>query len=57
MGPPVIGGIVGGLVGDRMGEHGAEALGINEAASNVGDRLAKVVGKRNADKIGEITLT
>ena len=57
MGPPIIGGIVGGLVGDRMGEHGAEALGINEAASNVGDRLAKVVGKRNADKIGEITLT
>ncbi len=40
-----------------MGEKSATKFGINEAAENLSDDLAKVVGRRNVDKMGEITLT
>ena len=57
VGPPVIGGMVGNVVGEKMGEKYANKLGLDEAAGRVRDDLAKVAGKSNVDKLGEITLT
>ena len=57
VGPPVIGGIIGTVVGEKVGEKAAGKFGLAETAGNVSDDLAKVVGKRNVDKMGEITLT
>ena len=57
VGPPVIGGIIGTVVGEKVGEKAAGKFGINDTAGKVSDDLAKVVGKRNVDKMGEITLT
>ena len=57
VGPPVIGGIIGTVVGEKVGEKAAGKYGLAETAGNVSDDLAKVVGKRNVDKMGEITLT
>ena len=57
VGPPVIGGIIGTVVGEKVGEKAAGRFGLAETAGNVSDDLAKVVGKRNVDKMGEITLT
>lgn len=57
VGPPIIGGIVGNLVGEKMGEKAAKDTGIDNAAGRMSDDLAKVVGQRNVDKMGEITMT
>ena len=52
-----IGNVVGGIVGEKMGEKTADKFGIGEAAGKMSNDLAKVVGKRNVDKMGEITQT
>lgn len=57
VGPPIIGGIIGNVVGERVGEKAAVKTGINDAAGRISDDLAQVVGQRNVDKMGEITLT
>ena len=57
VGPPVIGGIVGNLVGEKLGEKAATKTGIEGAVGRASDDLAKVVGQKNVDKMGEITLT
>jgi len=57
VGPPVIGGIVGNIVGEKMGEKAAGKTGISRAAGQMSDDLAQVVGQRNVDKMGEITMT
>jgi len=57
VGPPIVGGIVGGIVGERLGEKGSTRFGITETAGQVSNDLAKVVGQKNVDKMGEITLT
>lgn len=57
VGPPIIGGIIGGVVGEKVGEKSAGRFGVDETAKKVSDDLAKVVGQRNVDKLGEITLT
>ena len=57
VGPPVIGGIIGTVVGEKVGEGAAGKFGLDQTAGKISDDLAKVVGKRNVDKMGEITLT
>lgn len=57
VGPPIVGGIVGNIVGEKLGEKSAVKLGINDAAQGISNDLAKVVGQRNVDKMGQITLT
>ena len=38
-------------------ESAADKYGISDNAAKVSDNLAKVVGQRNVDKLGEITQT
>lgn len=57
VGPPIIGNVVGGIVGEKLGEKGATKFGIDEAAGKMSNDLAKVVGQRNVDKMGEIAQT
>ena len=57
VGPPIVGGIVGGIVGEKVGEKSSSKFGINQKAGQISNDLAKVVGQRNVDKMGEITLT
>ena len=49
--------MVGGIVGEKLGEKGATKFGIDEAAGKMSNDLAKVVGQRNVDKMGEIAQT
>ena len=51
------GNVVGGIVGEKLGEKGATKFGIDEAAGKMSNDLAKVVGQRNVDKMGEIAQT
>jgi len=57
VGPPVIGGIIGNLVGEKVGEKAIKETGLDDVASKTGDKLSKVVGRDNVEKMGEITLT
>ncbi len=57
VGPPVVGPIVGNLVGEKAGERAARETGLDRAAAQVNKDLASVVGRRRADKVGEIALT
>lgn len=57
VGPPVIGGIIGNLVGEKVGEKAIRETGLDEVAAKTGDKLSKVVGRDNVEKLGEITLT
>lgn len=57
VGPPIIGNVIGNLVGERVGEKTTKEMGLDRAAGQLGDDMSKVIGRRNVDKIGEITLT
>jgi hypothetical protein len=57
VGPPIIGGVIGNIVGERFGEKAARKVGLDGAAGRISDDLASVVGQKNVDKMGEITLT
>ena len=54
---PNPGNVVGGILGEKLGEKGATKFGIDEAAGKMSNDLAKVVGQRNVDKMGEIAQT
>ena len=56
VGPPIIGSIVGNLVGEKVGEEAINKTGIGEKATEAGDKLAGVIGKRNVDKLGDVAL-
>jgi len=57
VGPPVIGSIVGNLVGEKVGEKAIHKTGIDEKVTEAGDKLAGVIGRRNVDKLGDMTMT
>jgi len=57
VGPPVIGNIVGNLVGEKIGEKAINETGIGEKVTEAGDKLAGVIGRRNVDKLGDMTMT
>lgn len=57
VGPPVIGGIVGGIVGEVVGADAVSKIGLDEKAKKVNDKMERVIGKRNAEKVSEITMT
>lgn len=57
VGPPIIGSVIGNLVGERVGEKATKDMGLDKAAGQLGDDMSRVIGRRNVDKIGEITLT
>ena len=57
VGPPVIGSMVGTLVGEMVGDTTMDKTGLNKIFSKAGDKLVPVVGKRNVNKIGDITMT
>lgn len=56
-GPPVIGGIVGNVIGERVGEKAVHASGMDRVAGEISEGVARVVGERRADKMGEIAMT
>lgn len=57
VGPPVIGSIVGNLVGEKVGEKAIQKTGIGDKVTDAGDKLAGVIGRRNVDKLGDMTMT
>ena len=57
VGPPVIGSLVGTLVGEMIGEKTMDKTGVNEMVSKAGDKLVPVIGRRNVNKLGDMTMT
>lgn len=57
VGPPIIGSIVGNLVGEKYGEKAIHKTGIDDKVTEAGDKLAGVIGRRNVDKLGDMTMT
>jgi len=57
VGPPIIGGIVGNIVGEKYGEKAIHKTGLDDKVTEAGDKLAGVIGRRNVDKLGDMTMT
>jgi len=57
VGPPIIGSIVGNLAGEVVGAKAIKDTGIDKKVSEAGDKLAGVIGQRNVNKLGDMTMT
>lgn len=57
VGPPIIGGIVGNLVGERLGEKVLVDTGVDKKVTEAGDKLAGVIGRRQVNKLGDMSMT
>jgi hypothetical protein len=49
--------MVGGLVGPTVGGRAIRDSGVDKKVAEAGDRLAGVIGQRNVDKLGDMTMT
>jgi len=56
VGPPIIGGIAGNIIGEKLGEKAVQNTGITRRVGQARDDLADVIGEKQVDKLGEITL-
>jgi len=57
VGPPIIGGIVGSLAGEVVGEKVVKETGVDKKVKEAGDQLAGVIGRRQVNKLGEMTMS
>ena len=57
VGPPVIGGLVGSFVGEMVGQKTMDQTGVSDMVGKVGDKLVPVIGRRNVNKLGDMTMT
>ena len=45
------------MVGEMVGEKAMDKTGISEMVTKAGDKLAPVIGRRNVNKLGDMTMT
>ena len=57
IGPPIIGSLVGTMLGEIVGEKTLDKTGINDMVAKTGDKLVPVIGLRNVNKLGDMTMT